>query len=98
MIPARVIRSSRCVAKLVPGEVKRIPRNETHPVVGFYMACPSCGKVDAFPGSKVGGEHAYVEEVAPDGSTLLTATPSLTCARCRGRTTITKDAIGFAHA
>lgn len=67
----RVVRSDKCVARLAPGEVKRIPSNDERPLVGYYMACPACGRVQAIPAT----EQTFDEGAA------MTMRPGAACTR-----------------
>jgi hypothetical protein len=67
----RAVRSDACVARLRPGEVKRIPRPLDRPLVGYYLACPVCGRVQAVPASERGFEEGGA----------LSMRPAVTCAR-----------------
>jgi hypothetical protein len=39
----RLVAPERGVCRLLPGEVKRLPR--LGPPVGFYVSCPVCGRL-----------------------------------------------------
>lgn len=68
----RATRSDGCVARLAPGEVKRIPARSESPLVGYYIGCPACGRVNAAPSF----EQTFVEDEAG-----LTMRPGIDCAR-----------------
>jgi hypothetical protein len=78
----RVARSNECVARLKPGDAKRIPEATAKPLVGYYLACPSCGRVQALLASH------FLE--AADGLTMTAPVP---CTRdsCLKRFTIHSD-------
>lgn len=79
----RAVPSDACVARLAPGEVKRIPKARERALVGYYIACPSCGRVQAVPATERGFEEV-------DG---LTMRPEVACARreCTTRFSIERD-------
>ena len=61
---------------MIPGEVKRIPRSQLHPVVGFYVACPACGIITAITAD----EQTFTEDVV-DGELAVTMKPGYACNR-----------------
>lgn len=62
----------RCATGLRPGEVKRLPRDLTHPPITYYVACPVCGSLNVVP--VAGGKRSVAE-----GGERLTVTPGFVC-------------------
>jgi len=71
-----------CVSKLGRGEAKRVPRHVLAPVVGFYVGCPFCGKVQTIVSVRIDPEGGQTFEETDEGITMH---PGHTCTRC-GRT------------
>jgi hypothetical protein len=46
-----------CAARLKPGEVKRVPQRSA-PLIGYMIACPSCGLVAPYLDREMG----YIED------------------------------------
>jgi hypothetical protein len=42
-------RPDKCAAKLLCGEAKRTPPDRKFNLIGYYIGCPSCAKVNAIP-------------------------------------------------
>lgn len=68
----RVTRSNGCVARLAPGEAKRIPHRNENPLVGYYIGCPACGRVNVVTSF----EQTFIED--DEG---LTMRPGIVCER-----------------
>lgn len=88
-----VVRSSRCIPRMVPGEVRRTPRTAAHPPAGYYVACPACGKVQAVLAAALGGEQRFTEEEDAAGAPVLSMDPPRACDRCAARFSIARDVI-----
>ena len=56
---ARIVEGDRRICRLVPGDAKRLPR--TGPPLGFYVACPACGRLNV-----VLAEGQHVDEAGPE--------------------------------
>jgi len=72
-------RSRDCVAKLRPGQYKRIPRNRDRPAIGFYIACPACGFITAI----LAEEHEVIDGVIEGGDEMIVMLEDFVCGRCR---------------
>lgn len=73
-----------CPAELQPGEAKRVPKDASKPVVGFYFGCPSCGRPQIILSKSIDHDrgHAFVEGAS------LTMTEPHVCASCKKSYTI----------
>ncbi len=66
---ARIVESDRRVCRLKPGDAKRLPRIGA--VLGFYVACPVCGRLNI-----VLAEGQHVDEAGPE---LRALAPGFQC-------------------
>ena len=66
---ARIVESDRRVCRLKPGDAKRLPR--VGAVLGFYVACPVCGRLNI-----VLAEGQHVDEA---GAELRGLAPGFQC-------------------
>lgn len=89
----RIVRApKKCVARLSPGEVKRIPVADTRYLVGYYMACPSCGRVQA-----ITREEGEMVETGMDVGEIPTLTMKpVECVRCKKQISIVRDEMSAA--
>lgn len=76
-----------CPVELKPGEGKRVPRDASKPVVGYYFGCPSCGRPQIVVSKSVDPDrgHAFVEDAS------LTMIEPHTCASCKKSYSIVDD-------
>lgn len=68
-----------CASKLGRGEAKRVPRSALHPVVGYYVGCPLCGRPQTIPARHVDPEGGQDFVESDEG---ITMTPGHVCTRC----------------
>lgn len=89
-----VRRPTKCVARLAPGEVKRIPVRDTRYLVGYYLACPACGRVQAVPKE----EGQFVESGMDLGEVPLLSMKHVDCTNpaCGKKIVIEADEVSAA--
>jgi hypothetical protein len=73
-------RPDKCTAKLRRGEVKRVPRSSGLPLVGYYVACPVCDRVQVLLATDLKIEEAPELSVAP-----------FRCTRCSALARVNRD-------
>lgn len=73
------MRTTACVARLAPGEYKRIPVNWDVPV-GWYLACPVCKTIAVLLADKYQAQES-------DDRTLVEL-QSWRCAKCKAELSI----------
>lgn len=78
---------AKCVAKLKAGEIKRIPVSNVTYLVGYYMGCPACGRVQAIPHT----EGNFVETGLDVGEKPSLSMGIVECTRCHVNFEIQND-------
>jgi hypothetical protein len=78
-------RPDKCTAKLRRGEVKRVPQSAGLGLVGYYLACPACDRVQVLLATDV-----KIEETAVGHVPWLSIEP-FRCTRCGALARVNRD-------